>query len=74
MDKDGVMMTTWTDEPAVIVLFGRALGHWLLEPEAGSLFRAAPHAVPAMKAGKIRIIVARMYVAPKEAVPVHGKR
>ena len=74
VDSNGVILTTSTDEPAVVVLFGRGLGQWLLHPEDRAKFRAAPHFVPALKSGKERVIFARMYVAPKEAVPSHGDR
>ena len=36
-------------------------------------FRAAPHAVPALAAGEERVVFARMYVAPPEAVPFKGE-
>jgi hypothetical protein len=47
---------------------------WLLASKAETLFRPAPHSVPALKANKKRVIFARMYVAPKEALPIKGKR
>jgi len=74
VDSDGVAFTTLTAEPAIVVLFGRAMDHWLLKSEDKQLFRAAPHFVPAFQSGKQRVIFARMYVAPKEAVPMHGSR
>ncbi len=58
----------------IVVLFGRAMEKWLLASKAETLFRPAPHSVPALKANKKRVIFARMYVAPKDAVPVKGKR
>lgn len=70
-DRNGKMLTTVTAEPGVVVLFGRALDQWLLG--SSSLFRPAPHSVPPMRSNKDRVIFARMFVAPKEAVPVSGK-
>ena len=74
VDSNGVTLTTLTDEPAIVVLFGRGLDQWLVHPEDRKKFRAAPHFVPALKSGKKRVIFARMYVAPKEAIPTHGDR
>ena len=71
MDLDGQMLTTMNGESGMIVLFGRALNHWLLR--SNNLFRAAPHSVPALKSNKKRVIFARMYVAPKEALPYSGE-
>jgi hypothetical protein len=58
----------------IVVLFGRAMDKWLLASKAETLFRPAPHSVPALKANKKRVIFARMYVAPKEALPIKGNR
>jgi hypothetical protein len=72
MDMDGQMLTTANGKTGLIVLFGRALDQWLLKSK--NLFRAAPHFVPSLKANTKRVIFARMYVAPKEALPFAGKR
>ena len=74
IDSNGDALTTFTSEPAIVVLFGSALNDWLLASDDRVLFRAAPHYVPALQSGKQRLIVARMYVAPKEAVPAVGAR
>jgi len=73
LDSQGQMLTSITSEVGVVVLFGRALDEWLLASKTEAVFRPAPHSVPALKASKQRVIFARMYVAPQEALPYFGK-
>ena len=66
---DNEVGTDDLDDDAVIVLFGHALGEWLLQDkeEAAAMFEAAPHAVEAMGRLRERAVYARMKVAPGTA-------
>ena len=65
-DKSGNLLDTGKGD--VIVMFGRAMEEWLFQESKGhSSFRAAPHAVP--RVNKDRVVFARMFVAPPDAVP-----
>jgi hypothetical protein len=55
----------------VVVLFGRALHEWLMQDvQRERIFRAAPHTVRSVE--NERVVYARMYVAPEDAVPHIG--